>query len=61
MRYTHGKFKASTKSWISIEKLNRVFKFNQETWQRKILKNEAIFGKAMEIVRNYRNIKCATN
>ena len=46
---------------LVLKKLNRVFKFNQETWQRKILKNEAIFGKAMEIVRNYRNIKCATN
>ena len=46
---------------LVLRKLNRVIKFNQETWQRKNLKNEVIFGKAMEIARNHRNIKCATN
>ena len=30
--YAQKKFKTSIESWISIEKVHRVIKFNQETW-----------------------------
>ena len=32
VRYTHNKFKRSTKSWISIEKKDRVIQFNKKDW-----------------------------
>ena len=30
--YTCKKFKTNSKSWISIKKVHRVIKFNQEGW-----------------------------
>ena len=32
MCYTHEKFKTSIKSWISINKMHRVVKFNEKAW-----------------------------
>ena len=29
---SHKKFKTSTKSWISFEKVHRVIKFNHNAW-----------------------------
>ena len=44
------KFKTSIKSWVSLEKMHRVIKFNQKTWLKTYIDMNAELKKKQKII-----------